>query len=68
MIVASIGIAIGSVLINRLLKSEVSARFVPVSVIGMAVFVLLLHFVSLAWSRHNGRSPCHWDCFLLGSR
>ena len=28
----SIGIAIGSVLINRLLKSEVSARFAPVSV------------------------------------
>ena len=47
----SIGIAIGSVLINRLLKSEVSARFAPASVIGMAVFVLLLHFVSLAWSK-----------------
>jgi len=47
----SIGIAIGSVMINRLLKSEVSARFAPVSLIGMAVFVLLLHFVSLAWSK-----------------
>jgi hypothetical protein len=31
----SIGIAIGSVLINRLLKSEVSARFAPASVILM---------------------------------
>ena len=49
----SIGIAIGSVLINRLLKSEVSARFAPASVIGMAVFVLLLHFVSLAWSKQR---------------
>jgi MFS family permease len=47
----SIGIAIGSVLINRLLKSEVSARFAPVSVIAMGVFVLLLHFVSLAWGK-----------------
>jgi len=47
----SIGIAIGSVLINRLLKSQVSARFAPASVLGMAVFVLLLHFVSLAWSK-----------------
>jgi MFS family permease len=47
----SIGIAIGSVMINRLLKSEVSARFAPASVIGMGVFVLLLHFVSLAWSK-----------------
>src|SRR6185503_15577891 len=47
----SIGIAIGSLLINRLLKSEVSARFAPASVIAMGVFVLLLHFVSLAWSK-----------------
>src|SRR5438874_1706897 len=43
----SVGIAIGSVLINRLLKSEVSARFAPVSVIALGLFVLLLHFVSL---------------------
>ena len=49
----SIGIAIGSVLINRLLKSEVSARFAPGSVIAMGVFVLLLHFVSLAWGKHG---------------
>src|SRR3954470_1487860 len=49
----SIGIAIGSVLINRLLKSEVSARFAPASVIAMGVFVLLLHFVALAWGKHD---------------
>ncbi len=49
----SIGIAIGSVAINRLLKSEVSARFAPASVIAMGVFVLLLHFVALTWSRHG---------------
>jgi MFS family permease len=50
----SIGIAIGSVLINRLLKSQVSARFAPASVIGMGCFVLLLHFVALTWSRQSG--------------
>lgn len=49
----SIGIAIGSLLINRLLKSEVSAKFAPPSVIGMGVFVLCLHFVSLTWSKHG---------------
>ena len=49
----SIGIAIGSVLINRLLKSEVSARFAPASVIAMGVFVLLLHFVALAWGKND---------------
>jgi MFS family permease len=49
----SIGIAIGSVLINRLLKSEVSARFAPASVVAMGVFVVLLHFVALAWGKNG---------------
>ena len=49
----SIGIAIGSVAINRLLKSEVSARFAPPSVIAMGVFVLALHFVALTWGKHG---------------
>jgi MFS family permease len=49
----SIGIAIGSVAINRLLKSEVSARFAPASVVAMGFFVILLHFVALAWGKHG---------------
>jgi MFS family permease len=49
----SVGIAIGSVLINRLLKSQVSARFAPASVIAMGGFVLLLHFISLGWGEHG---------------
>ena len=49
----SIGIAIGSIAINRLLKSEVSARFAPASVIAMGVFVVLLHFVALTWGKHG---------------
>lgn len=47
--VFSIGIAIGSVLINRLLKSQVSARFAPISVIVMGVFVLILYFITRSW-------------------
>jgi len=49
----SIGIAIGSVLINRLLKSQVSARYAPVSVIAMGLFVVLFHFVALTWGKHG---------------
>jgi MFS family permease len=49
----SIGIAIGSVLINRLLKSQVSARYAPGSVVAMGVFVLMLHFVALSWGKHG---------------
>ena len=49
----SIGIAIGSVAINRMLKSQVSARFAPGSVIAMGAFVLLFYFVALSWHRHG---------------
>ena len=49
----SVGIAIGSVAINRLLKSEVSARYAPASVIAMGLFVVLLHFVALSWGKHG---------------
>jgi MFS family permease len=46
----SIGIAIGSVIINRLLKNEVSARYAPASVIGMGVFIVAFHFVAKNWT------------------
>jgi MFS family permease len=49
----SIGIAIGSVAINRMMKSQVSARFAPGSVIAMGAFVLLFYFVDLSWHRHG---------------
>jgi MFS family permease len=49
----SIGIALGSVLINRLLKNQVSARFAPASVLAMGVFVVMLHFVALNWGDHG---------------
>jgi MFS family permease len=45
----SIGIAIGSVLANRLLKGKVSARLAPPSVILMGAFVLALYFISVQW-------------------
>ena len=50
----SVGIAIGSVAINRLLKGEVSARYAPVSVIFMGLFVLAFHFIAKAWGAGAG--------------
>jgi len=47
--VFSIGIAIGSIAINRLLKGQVSARYAPASVIVMALFVVAFHLVSSHW-------------------
>lgn len=47
----SVGIAIGSVWINRLLKGQVSARFAPICVICMGLFVLAFHFITKLWVR-----------------
>ena len=47
--VFSIGIAIGSVAVNRLLKGEVSARYSKASVLVMAGFVVAFHFVCRFW-------------------
>lgn len=45
----SIGVAIGSVAVNRLLKGEVSARYSTPSVIVMGLFVIAFHLVSANW-------------------
>ncbi|MBO9622526.1 MAG: MFS transporter [Sphingomonas sp.] len=50
----SIGIAIGSVVINRLLKGEVSARYAVASVLAMAVFVIDFHFAAVFWPVNDG--------------
>jgi hypothetical protein len=49
LVIFSIGIAIGSVGINALLKGEVSARYAPPSVIVMGLFVAGFYIVSKAW-------------------
>ncbi len=45
----SVGIAIGSVAINRMLKGEVSARFAPACVIVMGLFVVAFYYVCRNW-------------------
>ena len=45
----SVGIAVGSIAINRLLKAQVSARYAPVSVIIMGIFVVVLFFITSNW-------------------
>jgi MFS family permease len=50
LVIFSVGVAIGSVSVNALLKGTVSARYSPISVIGMGAFVLGFYFVCRAWS------------------
>jgi len=49
LVIFSIGVAIGSVSINALLKGDVSARHSPVSVIVMGLFVVAFYFVCGGW-------------------
>jgi MFS family permease len=46
----SVGVAIGSVLINRILKGNVSAKYAPASVIVMGLFVLLVWWAVKGWT------------------
>lgn len=46
----SIGVAAGSLIINRLLRGEVSARFAPVSALLMGLCVLGLYLLSRTWT------------------
>lgn len=45
----SVGVAIGSISINALLKGTVSARYAPFSVLFMGACVVLFYFVCRAW-------------------
>ncbi len=67
----SIGIAIGSVAVNRLLKGQVSARYSPASVIVMGVFVVAFYWVCRTW----GAAPetilldaASWASTIVGAR
>jgi MFS family permease len=49
LVVFSVGVAIGSVAINAMLKGTVSARFAPISVIFMGIFVAAFYLVCHQW-------------------
>lgn len=47
----SIGVAVGSVAINRLLQGHVSARYAPASVLVMGAFVWFFEYVTSSWEQ-----------------
>ena len=49
LVIFSVGVAIGSTTINSLLKGRVSARYAPLSVLVMAVFVVLFEQLCQMW-------------------
>lgn len=59
----SVGVAIGSIVVNRMLKGHVSARYSPGSVIVMGLFVLDLWWSVTHWVHSDG-SLMDWRAFL----
>jgi MFS family permease len=60
----SVGVAVGSVAVNRLLKGEVSARYATPSVLAMGVFVVGFHLTSVSWVGAPGESLYRIKDFL----
>ena len=50
LVIFSVGVAIGSMSVNALLKGTVSARYSPVSVLVMGLFVVAFYLVCRQWS------------------
>jgi predicted MFS family arabinose efflux permease len=59
----SIGIAIGSIVVNQLLKGQVSAKYSPISVIVMGLFVVDLWWQTQTWVTVAG-VPMDWRSFI----
>lgn len=60
----SVGIAIGSVIINTLLKGKISAKYGPVSVIAMGVCVVLFSVLVRTWTPATGGHLYDWKDFI----
>ncbi|WP_067732836.1 MFS transporter [Novosphingobium naphthalenivorans] len=54
LVIFSVGVAIGAMVINAMLKGKVSARWSPVSVIGMGLFLIAFQRVCALWPPHDG--------------
>ena len=54
LVIFSVGVAVGSMSINALLKGNVSARYAPASILVMALFVVAFHLVCQAWDVDTG--------------
>jgi hypothetical protein len=63
----SVGVSIGSIAINRLLKGAVSARYAPASALGMGAFVCDLWWTAHHWPPVSGPLVGLTDFLLLHS-
>ena len=62
--VFSVGVAIGSVVINSMLRGRISAKFSPASVIAMGGFVVLFSFLARTWTPAPPGQYYDWAGFI----
>ncbi len=62
--VFSIGVAMGSVIINTMLKGRISARYAPASVLGMGGFVVVFALLAHGWDQPAAGQLMGWAEFL----
>ena len=62
--VFSVGVAIGSVVINSMLRGRISAKFSPASVIAMGGFVVLFSFLARTWTPAPAGHYYDWAGFI----
>jgi hypothetical protein len=61
----SVGVAVGSVLINRLLKGRVLAKYSPVSALVMGAFIVHLYWNVIHWPAPGGGELMDLGTFVL---
>ena len=64
LVIFSVGVSIGSVTINRLLKGDVSVRFSPQSVTVMAGFVFAFYLLAKMWPEPVSDGLVSWQIFM----
>ncbi|BCA62058.1 MFS transporter [Sphingomonas sp. HMP9] len=62
--VFSVGVAIGSVVINSMLRGRISAKFSPASVVAMGGFVVLFSFLARNWTPAPPGQFYDWAGFI----
>lgn len=67
LVIFSVGVALGSMSVNALLKGRVSARFSPGSVLVMGLFVVAFHVVCRQWPVTGGQNLLSVSQFLQQS-
>ncbi len=70
----TVGVAIGSLLCNKILKGKISAQYAPLAALGMTVFAVDLYFASNAAGSRNSdeligaiqflSKPAHWRILI----